>query len=574
MSYQALYRKYRPQKFSEVVGQSDTITILRNSIINKTFSNVYLFSGTKGTGKTSVAKILAKTINCEANNKGEACDKCLNCKFINDNADNIDILEIDGASNNGVDEIRNIKNNINLLPMHLKYKVYIIDEVHMLTTSAFNALLKTLEEPANHIIFIFATTEPYKIPATVISRCQWFEFKKINEAALAEIFTKVLTKEKIKFEKAAIEELIVLADGSLRDGINNIEKIINFNGEVTLLSVNKIFNVITKKNKINFLNSLLNQDINSLLLEINKFSVYLDDFKSLLIDLIYLIEDIVVYRLTKNIEIMKILTVKDIDLFSSVKDCDLKLILSEFDNIISLNLSSHEVKAILVVRILKLMEKIEKYSISISNEHLKIEKDNIIETESIFQKETIKNKTVKEEVKKENKIVISETIEKINNSKINEELLNNVINVIIQADKEVRKSAKTSWNKINQLIENNKFRNFSKVYLNTMITAACNNALILVCDNIIQADLINKKFLFQEHRNFLNFVLGKEFMIYAVDKNQWKLVGKKYQDLIANNALPKVQDINIPLVTATEEKEEQSKTLTFLKNIFSEVEEI
>lgn len=181
MAYTALYRKYRPSNFASVVGQEVVVDILKNSILNNKVSHAYLFTGPRGTGKTSIAKILAHAVNC-LNFNGDICGECEVCKNLEIN--DSDIIEIDAASNNGVDEIRTLRDNVKLLPSFCKYKIYIIDEVHMLSTGAFNALLKTLEEPPSHVIFILATTEPNKIPLTILSRCQRFDFNKISNEKL------------------------------------------------------------------------------------------------------------------------------------------------------------------------------------------------------------------------------------------------------------------------------------------------------------------------------------------------------------------------------------------------------
>ena len=218
MKYQALYRKYRPKNFNEVVGQNVTTKILKNAITSNHISHAYLFYGPRGTGKTSIAKIFARTINCSNLNDVVPCENCDSCLYsINPGCP--DIIEIDAASNNGVDEIRELKNKISFVPTELKYKVYIVDEVHMLSTGAFNALLKTLEEPPEHAIFILATTELQKVPLTIISRCQTLEFKKIDDSSMKNKLQEISNIEKIKIDDSGIEEIIKNSNGGLRDAI-------------------------------------------------------------------------------------------------------------------------------------------------------------------------------------------------------------------------------------------------------------------------------------------------------------------------------------------------------------------
>lgn len=214
--YQALYRKYRPQTFSEVVGQSHITKTLSNQIKKGEVSHAYLFSGSRGTGKTSVARIFARAINCLSPVDGSPCYKCEVCKALS-SSNNMDIVEIDAASNNRVDEIREIREKVKFLPTNGKFKVYIIDEVHMLTDSAFNALLKTLEEPPAHVVFILGTTEPHKLPQTILSRCLRFDFKLISPEDLKKQLISIFDKEKIKYEDLAIDLIISSAQGSDRD---------------------------------------------------------------------------------------------------------------------------------------------------------------------------------------------------------------------------------------------------------------------------------------------------------------------------------------------------------------------
>ena len=254
MAYTALYRKYRPSNFASVVGQEVVVDILKNSILNNKVSHAYLFTGPRGTGKTSIAKILAHAINC-LNFNGDICGECEVCKNLEIN--DSDIIEIDAASNNGVDEIRTLRDNVKLLPSFCKYKIYIIDEVHMLSTGAFNALLKTLEEPPSHVIFILATTEPNKIPLTILSRCQRFDFNKISNEKLVSRLLYIATQEGKIVDKSILEYIAEISDGGLRDAINLLDQVISLPQEsVTLEEIDRLSGRISQNTLFELLNAI------------------------------------------------------------------------------------------------------------------------------------------------------------------------------------------------------------------------------------------------------------------------------------------------------------------------------
>ena len=282
--FQALYRKYRPQTFADIVGQNHIVSVLKNAIDKDQISHAYLFYGSRGTGKTSIAKIFANEVN-----KNEEYQK-----------ENVDIIEIDAASNNGVDEVRDIKEAIKFLPTEGKYKVYIIDEVHMLTTAAFNALLKTLEEPPAHVIFILATTEIHKIPATILSRCQRFEFKNLSQEQLIDRLKYISKKESLVIEDAAIEKIATLAKGGLRDAISILDQVSNYSEEITLNHILEVTSSISEDDILEFYRNLLQGDVTKSLLTYNNFVSQAKDTKLLLNDLINVTRDVVVYKNLKD----------------------------------------------------------------------------------------------------------------------------------------------------------------------------------------------------------------------------------------------------------------------------------
>lgn len=298
MSYQVLYRTYRPSRFDEVVGQEYIVKILKNTIKNKRIAHAYLFAGPRGTGKTTIAKLFAKAINCEDFNE-EACDNCSSCLAFKEN-NHPDIIELDAASNNSVDDIREIIEQVPYSPIVGKYKVYIIDEVHMLSSSAFNALLKTLEEPPAHVVFILATTDPQKIIPTVLSRCQRYNFSKISNLNMEKKMVEILNKEHLQYEDKALDEVAMLAEGGMRDALSILEQILSYNNDgIFLEDVQRIFGLSTKEEKVELLIKIHNDLTGSINLLRQMYDSGIDP-KRLCVDLLEIIKESLIYSDDQN----------------------------------------------------------------------------------------------------------------------------------------------------------------------------------------------------------------------------------------------------------------------------------
>ena len=299
--YQALYRKYRPQTFDDVVGQTTVVKVLKNSISQHKFCHAYMFFGSRGTGKTSLSKIFAKAVNCLEPVDGNPCGKCKNC-LIASEKECVDILEIDAASNNGVDEIRELRNKINLVPGELKYKVYIIDEVHMLSIGAFNALLKTLEEPPEHAIFILATTDPQKVPETIISRCQCFSFERISTDMIVERLKYVCNQENILIEDDVLREIAISSDGGMRDSLGILDKLSSYTSDLITMDIYIELNgLITKKDLKTLCDFVFTANYKEVLNQINSFNNSGKNLIQILSQFMYYLRDLLIdYYVEQN----------------------------------------------------------------------------------------------------------------------------------------------------------------------------------------------------------------------------------------------------------------------------------
>lgn len=324
MAYKALYRTYRPRTFAEVAGQQPIVKTLENALKTNKIAHAYLFCGPHGTGKTTMARLLAKALNC-SEGMGHQCNHCSNCLEI-DEGIHPDVIEIDAASNNGIDQVRDLIEKVNYLPIKGKYKVYIIDEVHNMSDNAFNALLKTLEEPPSHVIFVLATTEPHNILPTIVSRCQRYDFTKVAEEDIYAKLCEILEKENVTYEKEAVKAITILADGGLRDALSMLDQILAYSNQSLIEEdVYMLFGLASKKEKIDFLLAIHNGDIVLALSKIQSFVEGGVDLKRLVSDLLEILKDILIYSKNHDEELLTTLSEKEAQMVSqelTIKECN------------------------------------------------------------------------------------------------------------------------------------------------------------------------------------------------------------------------------------------------------------
>lgn len=535
MSYQALYRKYRPKTLEDVIGQDVVIQILKNAVQNNKICHAYMFSGPRGIGKTSIAKLVAKTVNCLDIQNGNACGKCESCLSISEGY-SPDIIEIDAASNNGVDEIREIKNKVNLVPNQLKYKVYIIDEVHMLSIGAFNALLKTLEEPPEHIIFILATTDLHKVPSTIISRCQCFEFHRICHADIVKRLEYICSIENIVVDKEVLESIAELSDGGLRDAIGMLDKLNAYsNSNITLEDFEKVNGIVSIQDRLKFLDFIKNNDIISTIQFIDR--IY-DNGK----DLIIFIQDML--ELCKN---------KSISYYIENDNSYHIDFLISFSNLLNDLLKSikafSDIKTVLEINILSFMNQFYKSFKEKKSDQKKENGDNN------FQSDTQKNSEI---ISRE---IISDKkqVNLIYDSNLNEQIINNCF---ARADKKEKSFFESNWNKLNDYALDSDY-GAAACFLSDGKVRAVGLGEIIISFNY--ESMVNRGFTFiTKIQKILEKIYNKHYDIALITDEEWNLQRKKFIDNknngISYEYIPITSSVNSEIINDSKNLDDNSIT--------------
>ena len=562
MSYLALYRKYRSKNFDELVGQEAIKQTLENSLKIQKISHAYLFSGPRGTGKTSVARLFAKALNCEKGN-GEICNECSNCRAINEGS-HPDVIEIDAASNSGVDEVRELIEKVKYAPIQGKYKVYIIDEVHMMTNSAFNALLKTLEEPPSYVVFILCTTEPYKLLPTILSRCQRYEFKKITDAELKKLITHVLKEEGVSATNDAINLIVELANGGARDSLSLLDQVISYAGSnIEEEDVIKMFGLVSSQDKIRLLENIKDGNTLKVLKTYDEFIIRNIDLSRLVNELLTLLKDSLVYLKTR-----------DKSLITSSKEEDAKEIMLKFDesellSYIDLLLKcQNEFKTtsdpnfLFEIYLLKLLKVGTSQEVTVQKVETPIKKPVV--TAPLPQEQTpvstnntaktqdfAKTNTVPEEKVNEVKPAASLKLKPSNTEfavletegDIRQITMDELIKLTIISNRDERKMLSERWNALEQLINDPNEGPYASLLLDSRPYIVTNSNLILICDYKNTAKKINIISNQEGLNKLVKKVLGRKVCLYALNRDESTELIKKYRNLQELNHLPKKTEI-------------------------------
>lgn len=550
MTYQALYRTYRPRTFSDVVGQDVIVQTLKNAIINNKIAHAYLFSGPRGTGKTSVAKIFANAVNCEAEASKVPCGECETCKAILEDAVS-DVIEIDAASNNGVDEIRELRDKVKYMPAQGKYKVYIIDEVHMLTIQAFNALLKTLEEPPAHVIFILATTEANKIPLTILSRCQRFDFRGITITNIVDRLKIIIETEKIDIEKEAVLEIARQADGSMRDAISLLDQVYSFSeGSIKVDAVYDVSGSVRRDVLLELITDLLNKDVSSAFKVLNTMIEDGKEIGKIVSDLISLLRDALI---VKNVSVENEDENRELQQFAkSISNDRIYFyldVLNETQNDIKWTTQKRAYLELALVKMIdhQTIDRInanEKLEMLVSRiNQLERDLNNIsIQEIKVIKQEEIKNSTKEvKEPKEKDPLKKAVTVKEI------EDILNN-------GDKKKKEELLKIWPRLKDVKDPEK-EIIAKSLSNSEVVASTKDTAILVYpDKALCNMMLNENY----KKAALGLLNGKTKYLedyICLDSKTWEELLKEFTDQWNNNIKkPKLKERNLNIYEAKVEK--------------------
>lgn len=502
--YQALYRKYRPIDFETVVGQDSIIKTLKNSIINHNFTHAYMFYGPRGTGKTTVSKIFARNINCLNNQNGSACGKCEACKF-SFSKECVDIIEIDAASNNGVDEIRELRNKITLVPSKLKYKVYIIDEVHMLSVGAFNALLKTLEEPPEHAIFILATTDPQKVPETVVSRCQCFSFKRISKEKINNQLEYVAKKEKISIDKEVLNNIATLSDGGLRDALGMLDKLTSYtNNKITMKDFIEVNDIISDSEIEEFLDCIFDKNIPQVLKMIDNFDQNGKNLNQIITQILHLARNYIVDYYLDNNQIKW--GVDDLQEFTNLLN----------ERIIDIRRSSNS-KIFIEMFILKFINDYLSTNVDKKATNV-VKKEEQVDIQENNSEKELKNKT-KQQKKQDKKSNLKVTnIDEIMKVRIN--------NVLAKADKKEKEKEEEKFKNLNNYTFDQQFGYLVCNLLDSKIKVVSEDLVLLAFeyDSVVEQNLL----ILDKLTEIYNKIVNSKKKLVLISENNWQKEKDEY----------------------------------------------
>ncbi len=541
MSYQAFYRTYRPQKFSEVVGQKAVIKTLRNALSENKIAHAYLFCGPRGTGKTTMARLFAKALNCEEG-IGHECDVCQNCIAVKTGS-HPDVFEIDAASNSGVDSVRDLIDQVRYQPILGRYKVYIIDEVHNMSSSAFNALLKTLEEPPANVVFILATTEPQKVLPTILSRVQRFDFTKVSDEDIISKMSEILEKENVTYEEGSLELIARLADGGVRDALSILDQVVSYSGDnISIEDINTLFGLLNVKDKLDFVRKIGSKDLASVINTAKDMYSRGIDIVKLHDDLIKIFKDLLVFGMTKDESLLTVLKPNEA-LQTLIKPKDIKKSLNilidarreyrkvtnAFDHfeLTLIKLCSEEETPVISTVVNQSQNKPLVNGITSQVENTAKPETKIVEVKDDYVESVVKKKTVT------NKVAEVSTIGPMLDISDDD-----VIQIMIQGSKPLKQSLMESWPKLKSPEALAEYGQYA-VMLNAC-TPRIIGANVLVVETMFDAQAAKINLIANQEglKNILSELFGVSPTCYAITPTEYIRLVQHYKNLQQARKLP------------------------------------